>query len=594
VPYMAVGERATEESVQQAVDQLAAKFYALAGERNDFVQQMNLFLAVLRQDNQLLEALTRRAEYEKWAAAIPAIAGAARFGWDFSISPGIVPASPASDDIVVLTRKELTDAVARQGVACRREEQRVAPASLLWSFATSGQNEELYGPDWAKLSILEASPRAQFGAPEISVVLPSNGVTAEDWMENFTLSGNNSAANVPVFVRNVFLPRRVFRTMAFKSDQIETLSPYRISPDSVVVFDNGQAYFQGPDFALTDSVQVEPQQRLAGKTVTVGFTEYFPAYQCSVDGKTWGKPVMLDPNRTAPDDTADNPVTIVDGLKFPITDEIGNPTGMTLEVKNTVTREFTVLVQSSRPVNDTFAFGVPATLEIEFDRPMFLNGVHLDPFVNFPALLRGIYCEGILGNDPAYVWQGNYNLDRGQDIMFATREVIKMRLDFFQPNYSIKNHLVNTKNRDRVDAMTAIQAALPYQVRNLNRRLTEERSGCQYEFGLREVAGISSAPEMSVILGKQPVFYNGPYKAAGQPDVFRVDTDVIGAVLTSVVTREYAADQTAQADVETEIVSGETFVYDPVTESPAAVEFFVKFQLLSPDAVVQRFSLQVK
>jgi len=599
VPFLLAGQRATEESFQRALDTLGAKYSALASERNDFILQMNRFVAALRQDNQMVEALIRQTGFERWKKALPQVLGSSQFGWDFGVSQGIMPLDMVSDDVDLINRKETGEDVARQGISVPHSTTLVQPQSLAWQYQTDGQKEELFGTDWARLSILEDAPRAIFGSPEVSVIMPVDGATTEDWGEFFTLTGSNNEANIPVYIRNYFLPRRTHTDFTLSTDPI-TLSSYRVSIDDIVVYDQFQSYFQGFDYNLADSGQVQPLGRLQGKVVTIGFTEYFPAYQCSVDGKTWSDPVMLDYDR--PEDMVlpgrtgfGMSVGKVFFLKreFPVTDEVGNPTGLFFSVQQTITKEFTVQVQNSRPAGDGSAFGLPASLELEFDRPVFLNGIHLDPFVNFPAFVRGIYCESILGSNPGYVFQGNYLLDHAQDLMFPKREVLKMRIDFYQINYSIKNHLVDVENRKKLEGMLAIQSALPYQVRNLNYPLTKEYSGVQYEFGFREISGVVSDPATEILLGKQPILINGPFHRLGIPDVYRIDADVLGPVAISIITREHAADGSTSPDVETSVWPGYSYVYSPIG-TPDSVDFFVKFQLADATAVAQRFFLQVK
>lgn len=595
VPFVGAGERATWESIEQAVDMLKAKYSAMADERNQFVLEMNRFLAVLRQDNQLVEGLIRQAEFEAWKATLPAIYGAKQFGWDFGVSAGVVPADKQSSLVDLVVRKEAGGDLS-QGIMCAHRRTEIPVSSMQWKYETTGKNEELYGPDWARLAVLEPTARESYGAPEVGIILPKDGVTAAEWQQFFTVTGKNGESNVPVYIRNFFLPRRAHKVIQFgkSADQDPvTLSPYRVSPDDVLVYRGDTAFFKSYDFEITSGLQIKPLPRLYGQQVTVAFTEYFPAFQCSVDQKNWSAPVMLDPEQPVPDDAAFTPVFASDG-RFPITDESGNHSGLFLQVNQTITKEFTVCIQNSRPSSGSAAFGLPAVLELEFEKPLFLNGVHLEPFVNFPFFLRSIYCESILGSNPETVWSGDYLLDRAQDVLFAKRDVLRMRLEFFQPSFSVKEHMVDVENRKKLEAMISIQAALPYRVRNIHYPLTAEYNGCQYEFGLRQIAGVVTDPVSDVIYGAKPELWNGPFESEGVPDLVRLDVAAAGSVDTFLVSEEVAADGTTSALVEKQVTAGETTAYTKVGETPANAKFYVKFRLNSPDALIQRFSLQVK
>jgi hypothetical protein len=83
-----------------------------------------------------------------------------------------------------------------------------------------------------------------------------------------------------------------------------SLSAYRISPDDIIVYDSAQSCEQDQDytFDLTSGrSNIVPRATLAGKTVNVQITEYFPGYQCSSNNMDWSPAVMFDADNPFPD-----------------------------------------------------------------------------------------------------------------------------------------------------------------------------------------------------------------------------------------------------------------------------------------------------
>ena len=92
-----------------------------------------------------------------------------------------------------------------------------------------------------------------------------------------------------------------------------------------------------------------------GTTVDIFFEEEFPAYQCSIDQINWSPLLMLDTARPYPDNATSFPPiawsTNSQGLPaLPITDEIGTPTGLYIEIGPAVPTQTYLLEASARPL----------------------------------------------------------------------------------------------------------------------------------------------------------------------------------------------------------------------------------------------------
>jgi len=204
--------------------------------------------------------------------------------------------------------------------------------------------------------------------------------------------GQQVAGNLPVYVKIVFVPRRCKVTLSHCADQVALpLSIYRISPDDIIVYDGAQSYEQDQDYTLdlrNGQSNLVPRATLAGNTVHVQVTEYFPGYQCSINNMDWSPAVMFDATTPFPDVRTNYfPIEItVDGW-FPVVDELGSPLGIQIQpVSGNIYYEALLRIE----VAPSSSFGVTGTLEVEFDRPGYYNGLRLSPFVNMPVILTRI------------------------------------------------------------------------------------------------------------------------------------------------------------------------------------------------------------
>ena len=84
-------------------------------------------------------------------------------------------------------------------------------------------------------------------------------------------------------------------------------------------------------------------------------------------------------------------------------------------------------------------------------------------------------------------------VDRPVSIRFADADgnpvfVRRLFLTFYQPNYSLKEHLVNPADQARQDSLARLQTVLPFSDRPVQGAVPVSLVGAQYEIGLRDIA----------------------------------------------------------------------------------------------------------
>ena len=331
---------------------------------------------------------------------------------------------------------------------------------------------------------------------------------------------------------------------------------------------------------------------MTGKTVNVQITEYFPGYQCSTNNMDWSPAVMFDAI-TPFSDVRKNyfPIEITADGYFPVVDELGSPLGIEIRPKKGHLN-YEALLRIETNANDTF--GVLAQLEIEFDRPGYYNSLRLTPFVNMPVSLLKIQAEGMLTNlNSAPIFEGNALIDRPMSIRFADAKgnpvfVRRLFLDLYQPNYSLKEHLVNPADQARQDSLARLQTVLPFSDRPVQGAVPASLVGAQYEFGLRDIAGERYNP------AGPGVFVSGPFHVDGMPEIIRLDADTAGQVDCYLVCRPAGIPVTTDRIVQ-QLVSGAAFSFPDVWTAGTltSADFYLKWVFRSDDAVLTRFLLQV-
>jgi hypothetical protein len=336
---------------------------------------------------------------------------------------------------------------------------------------------------------------------------------------------------------------------------------------------------------------------MAGKTINVQVTEYFPGYQCSINNMDWSPAVMFDAVTPFSDVRANYfPIEISADGWFPVVDELGSPLGIQIQpVPGNITYEALLRIE----VVADASFGVTGTLEIEFERPGYYNSLRLSPFVNMPISLTQIRAEGMLslGTTPP-IFQGDMLIDRPVSIRFTGPDtpgnstpifVRRLYLDFYQPNYELKEHLINPADQARQDALASLQTVLPFSDRPVQGAVPASLVGAQYELGLCDIAGERYNP------AGPGVFVSGPFHVDGMPEIIRLDTDITGSVDCYLVCRPSGLGPESDVQVQ-QLVSGVALSFPDLWSPRAALtsaDFYLKWVFRSDDAVLTRFLLQV-
>lgn len=632
LPLASAGDLAMADSVNHPVSLLNARYEAIGNERDHFLERMEGFLSLVNKDAVLVDQLLSMAELEFWVSRQPELSNSKKFYWTFSASHGLVsseiplvdPLSPTvvqSPEVTDLTKFNfmpvaLSDVPVMDfvsGIGVPTSCSRFAPTGLTWFCDTTGEKEELYGDDWAKVSLLEPRPLVTFGSCVVNRILPDRVTDKQEWNNYFNITGTGSMSNMPVYVRVVFLPRRRHITV----DSADTANPVllgqKVATEDIIVYDDQRGY----DEAKTDSgvgghyvLQVFPEntrvrwltagealggETLQDKPVHISFTEYFPAYQCAINEETWSQPIMLDPERMYPDDTSDMIPMDLNGAKFPLMDELGNPLGFWMEMKALPPFEFMLKVENSRPMELTMGdFGANGTLEIEFDRPTYMNGLYLAPFVNFPVFIRSIRAEGMTSAIGDQVFSGNTLLDRAQTIRFDRRLVRRLFIKLYQENYTVKQHLVAPADKSKRDAYASMQSVLPFSVRRMDKTLPKQLSGFQYEIGLRDITGEDWTAKIGLSKKRPGIYTGGPFHIDGVPEVIRFDAEYLNTVNFYLVYRKYLEDGTVSELMERPLLPGQAMAFTAEdVDAVQAMDLFVKFVLHDEFSVVSKFMLQV-
>jgi hypothetical protein len=650
LPLASAGQRVTDDSINNPLALLRARFEALSQESEDFKTRAKALISVLEKDTVLLEQLLAGANLEDWARLKPTIEDALRFQWDFAmghgaVSPDIVLQDPASG-VVYDSRPPVTTSLnsdtgeIHSGLVPPAGVREVKVKDMKWTYTSVGEKEELFGDDWAELSLLEDRPRINFTQnPRVEILLP-HGVDSSP----FQVTGITAGGTLPIFVRVLLQPRRTSTVLtttnrvtsppvlngsasnfllevkptdqiyveAFQSATLAatgtfklrlvfydasgtiindvlgnplrvsghsvtpaitpekysalltvpnvagiarakleavldnfttgtwTVTGYRvhqplflgtksINADEVDIYTNDQVYFPIQDYVVDDSGQVTFKGVSDGITLSVRFTELYPGYQCSINEKDWSPIVMLDADHPYPDGETnflpidiqpvfENDIKIADN--FPLTDELGVPSGLFMRMLSRPQLDFYLRVSTeaigSRP-------GAEALLEVEFERPAYINGLSLAPFVNFPMRLISFEVQGLTSDTRHLVYEGETVVDRPLTVRFPRQLVRRVFLKLFQENYTLKEHVIDPPDKLRRDALGAVQSSLPYSVRRIQRAVVKRLRGVQYDFGLEHIVG----QDWSFTL--PGVFIIGPLRFTGAPEVLRLDVDVIGS-----------------------------------------------------------------
>jgi hypothetical protein len=392
----------------------------------------------------------------------------------------------------------------------------------------------------------------------------------------------------------------------------QNLSAFTVNQDDVAVFLPKfgtdiplTVYFDNEEFIVDDVSNVTFMNLPDGTDLTVRFTESFPGYQCSVNEKVWSPLVMLDPSRPYPDEEQNfDPIQILvdpsDDTRslFPITDELGIPTGLTLRVASRPLFEY--YIQITTPAAPQY--GATAILEIDLSRPAYLNGLTLAPFATYPIRLTRVETESFTADTRQTVGAPNILIDRPMVLTFPTTLVRKVYLTCYQENYNLTEHVVDPPDALRRDTLFALQTVLPFNVRRPSRAVPVYFRGAQYTFGLENISGILAAP---VLPG---IFIAGPHHFKGCPDIFRFDASIFTDFDSVAPEVQFylcwkafnAAGQVLHQELDgIAITSGQCSVWpfpNPSVLDRTQVDHtdvFLKFVLRNEENVIERYLLQI-
>src|SRR5258708_1433405 len=195
---------------------------------------------------------------------------------------------------------------------------------------------------------------------------------------------------------------------------------------------------------------------------------------------------MLDQARPYPDDTTDFlPINIQNGL-FPLSDELGVPLGLFLQVIGTPTSE--MVLQITTPGSTTF--GENAQLVVSLERAAYMSGLRLTPFTNFPVLIQSITAFGFTDNIQTVVLNTPLLLDRSVTIKFPRQLARKFSINVYQQNYSIKEYIAEAPDALRRDTLSNLQSTLPFSVQRPPAAVPQHFEGSMYEFGIQDIAAV--------------------------------------------------------------------------------------------------------
>lgn len=605
------GNTAYAADLNVPLDTLQARYTALTNEVADLQGNIDKLLLLVDKEASLLDKTIAAAEVENWGSQQPSLSTAQVSQWSFQSGHGVTSTvyPGGSDDFqedpsngvtypaaipnvdIVLNEGLSGDGSIIQGIGSPHTRREFPVKDVQWVFTPNSpqsQFEEIYGDDqtWAYLAVLEPSPILTFGSPNISVVLPVGGSA----VGVFQATGSVAGGSLPVFVRILFHPRQqTLNVVNATANQQIPLSPYNVTANTVQGFNTNKVFAIGPDFTVNDHsvLIVAPTGAMVGQSFTLLFQEYFPAYQCSIDSTNWSPIFMLDPNRPYPDDTIEFfPINVQNG-QFPLSDELGVPLGLFIQMVGQPAGE--MLLQITTPGSQTF--GEVAQLTVSMERASYMNGLRLAPFTNFPATISSIVALGFTDNIQTNVLDIPLVLDREVIIKFPRQLVRKFVINMYQKSYSVKEYISQAPDALRRDTLSNLQSSLPFSVQRPQPSTPQRFEGSMYDFGIMDMVAVDDQP---VLPG---VFVSGPYEVIGQPEVIRLDMQTVNMPQSPtpciyLAYLAYNSNNQVIASGEFAMAPGTTIPY-PSILIPDHVNFFIKLVFRKELAVAQKLQLQV-
>jgi hypothetical protein len=620
LPAILAGSRALAQSINYPMSLLAARYAAMVTEQQDFVTRMGQYLAVLEADAEMVEQLLNAVELENWVQQQPQVTDANTFCADFGATHGsidtTVPLTDPATNVAYVDSSgnplrlndvsAVIDGSLKVGLGAPLASSRSAvPSNLDWTHSYDPDDVEvLSGSDWASLTLMAPGPLLSLGAPVARVILPDSQASAQVLQVGMSKA---ATSNLPVFVNITFLPRPRSDTFvvdpANYATQSFSLGPNRCTADGLIVYDATQSYEEGQDYQLDITSahwNLIPMSSLAGKTVNVLVTEYFPAYQCSINNEDWSPALFFDANNLYPNPQQSFvPVAIEQdpqGDWFPVTDELGTPVGIYMRPAIFLAMEYLLRVET--PGNENTGVGMNAVLEVELEQPGYYTSIQVEPFTALPAYLTQISVEGIEIGQIATVFTGNILIDRAMGIRITQQDgtpvyVRMIYLSLVQNNYSLTEEVINPADQFRRDALAQIQAVIPFTTRQIEASVPQHVIGAQYELGLRNISAKNE------VFNGTGVMVSGPFAKDGCPEMVRVDVDCSGPVNCYLYCKLYdgSGDEPQPTMVgpapSGSAISFPDFVVTLGSPTIVKVEFFLKWVMSDTSAVLRRYLLQV-
>lgn len=296
---------------------------------------------------------------------------------------------------------------------------------------------------------------------------------------------------------------------------------------------------------------------------------------------------MLDPNRPYPDDTTQFIPINIQNANFPLSDELGVPLGLFIQMVGIPTSE--MVLQITTPGSQTF--GENAQLVVSLQRAVFMDGLQLTPFTNFPPVIQSITAYGFTDDIQTVVLSTPLRLDRSTIIKFPRQLARKFSINLYQQNYAVKEYISEAPDALRRDTLSNLQSTLPFSVQRPPAAIPQHFEGAMYEFGIQDIAAIDDLPNVP------GVFASGPYLVQGMPEVIRLDTavDFMPQSPTPAVYLAYTAfdgNDQVLASGEVAMAPGTTILY-PSGVVADHVDFFVKYVFRGSLSIAEKLKLQV-
>lgn len=603
------GDTAYAEDINTPLDSLQARYTAILNEVTELNGNVGNLLTLIDKEASLIDQIIAAAEAEAWAALQPPVAAANRIVWGFASGHGntttVYPAGkynvdPSNNVMYPSSVPQISYVIDEAlggngsivgGLSSPASVKTVPVKQLQWVYIPSSpqtQFEEVYSEDqsWTYLAALEPAPLLTAGPPNIAVTIPIGGSAAGI----FQVFGTVPGGSLPVYVRILFYPRQnLYPVTNGVSGATFPLSIYSVTVNTVQVFNSIQVFLLGADYLVDDSgnFTIVPTGSLVGANFTILFQEFYPAYQCSINQTNWSPVFMLDPNRPYPDDTTNFLPIDIQNSRFPLTDELGVPLGLFIQMVGVPLGAMVLEVTTPRAQ----IYGENAQLNVSLERAIYANGLQLEPFTNFPVTIQRVVAVGFTTNMRSTILDIPFILDRSVIVKFPRQLVRSFEITLYQPNYELKEYIVEPPDSQRRDVLAALQASLPFSVQRPQPSTPQRFEGAMYEMGLESLAAVDSEP---ILPG---VFVSGPYRILGQPEVIRLDSQIINMPQTP-KPAVYLAFLAYNGNDE-EIDQGE-FAMAPGTTIPYPsilvadhVDFFVKYVFREELSVAEKLLLQV-